>query len=461
MRPLEITLLIFVLFGLIRPFLPRTRLFDWLILATIPINLLHLLLEGYRWQMIPAYGLAGVLSVMAIGRPHSNPSSKRGWQIVGTLLGLILLLIASALPYLLPVPQPLPPTGSYAIGTFNIYRIDENRREIYSDAPNAKRELLIQIWYPAAVDADDEPAPYLYNPDIFGPALANFFELPSFMFNHVNLARVTAVADAPLAAGDEPFPVILFSHGLNGFRGQNTSSIQELASHGYVVATVDHTYGNVVSVFPDGRSIYRSDDLFSEEGDPPHTANQLVRVWAQDLAFVLDEVTQMNDAGEVFDGRLDLSHVGVFGHSTGGGATVEFCVRDGRCTAGLGLDSWLLPVSESIGDKPPSQPFMFISSPLWIGEENAALGQQIFQNLPHSGYTLAIAGAEHFDFTDLPLFSPLTHQLGLTGTIDGELMTEILNRYTLAFFDKTLRGQDDVILTDSLYDEVTLVGNGR
>ena len=464
MRFLEVVLLLLILVGVLRPFLPHHRLFNWVVLTAVPLTLLHWLLEGYRWQMIPAYGLLLWLSLMAIGRLRADnqPTKKRGWQITGVLAGLLIFAIAAALPYLLPVPQPLPPSGPYAIGTFSFYRVDSNRREIYSDDPNTQRELLMQIWYPASPNPDDERAAYMANSNIFGPALADFFSLPSFMFNHLNLPQTSAFADAPLAVGDETYPVILFSHGLNGFRGQGTTMVQELASHGYVVATVDHTYGNVVSVFPDGRSVFRSPDLFDEMGDPPHTGQTLVQVWAQDLAFMLDELTLLNEGVEGgLNGRLELSHVGVFGHSTGGGATVTFCQQDARCTAGLGLDAWLIPTPDNVESNPPNQPFMFISTPAWISEENTARGQQIFAALPNQATLVTIAGADHYDFSDLPLFSPLTHQLGLTGTIDGALMVEILNRYVLAFFDSTLRGRPSDLLVASPYTEVEVVGNGR
>ena len=461
---LEVVLLLLVLVGVLRPFLPHHRLFNWVVLTAVPLTLLHWLLEGYRWQMIPTYGLVLLLSLMAIGRLRTNSRliKKRGWQIVGMLTGLIIFTVATALPYLLPVPQPAPPTGPHAIGTFNLYRLDNSRREIYSDDPNAQRELLMQIWYPAAPNPDDERAAYMDNSDIFGPALADFFSLPSFMFDHLNLAQTSAFADAPLTAGDEAYPVILFSHGLNGFRGQATTMVQELASHGYVVATVDHTYGNVVSVFPDGRSLFRSPDLFSEEGDPPRTGQTLVQVWAQDLAFMLDELTRLNEeVGGRLNGRLDLSRVGVFGHSTGGGATVTFCQQDIRCTAGLGLDSWLIPAPADIETRPPTQPFMFINTPAWISAENTVRGRRIFEAIPNQVTLVTIEGADHYDFSDLPLFSPLTHQLGLTGTIDGTLMTEIQNRYVLAFFDNALRGRESDLLNSSPYDEVEVVDNGR
>ena len=104
---------------------------------------------------------------------------------------------------------------------------------------------------------------------------------------------------------------------------------------------------------------------------------------------------------------------------------------------------------------------MFINTPTWISERNRARGRQIFEAMPNQTRLVTIAGADHYDFSDLPLFSPLTHQLGLTGTIDGQLMTEILNRTVLAFFDSTLRGQASDLLLALPYDEVEVVANGR
>ncbi|MCB9006502.1 MAG: hypothetical protein H6656_03860 [Ardenticatenaceae bacterium] len=75
----------------------------------------------------------------------------------------------------------------------------------------------------------------------------------------------------------------------------------------------------------------------------------MVQVWAGDIAFLLDEMAEWNqETGHLLNGRFNLNRVGVFGHSTGGGAMMEFCLQDGRCQAGVGLDSWLLPVSSHL-----------------------------------------------------------------------------------------------------------------
>ncbi|MCA9924488.1 MAG: hypothetical protein KC421_19060, partial [Anaerolineales bacterium] len=158
-----------------------------------------------------------------------------------------------------------------------------------------------------------------------------------------------------------------------------------------------------------------------------------------------------------FNGRLDLSRVGVFGHSTGGAATIEFCTKDGRCDAGVALDSWVLPVSDNVLTDGPTQPFMFINTPRWLGERNASQGMRIFESLPNDAYNLTLAGTQHYDFTDLVLFSPMTPQLGLSGTINSQYSLSIQNRYILAFFNKYVKMMDEPLLQNSSpYPEVQI-----
>ncbi|MEM7331680.1 MAG: hypothetical protein AAF490_06290, partial [Chloroflexota bacterium] len=186
-------------------------------------------------------------------------------------------------------------------------------------------------------------------------------------------------------------------------------------------------------------------------------ANELINVWAADIAFLLDEMTDWHESEGLFNGRLDTANVGVFGHSTGGGTTVEFCLIDTRCTAGIGLDSWVLPVTESLLADGPTQPFMFISTPIWLGEENQARGLEIYNRLSNDGYNLAVSDTGHYDFTDLVMLSPLTPQLGLSGTIDSHYSIGIQNEYIVAFFDQYLKGVDrsDVLERPSPYPELT------
>ncbi len=447
----------------------RPRWVDFLPATAVLFLIIQLLVEGYRWQMLPAYLLVVALFLLTLPRLRSpSPREKKGsgWVIAGSLLGLLLWLVALALPVLLPVPQLPDVTGSFAIGTQTFHLTDESRDEIYTDDPGDKREIMMQVWYPAEADAEGETAVYLDDLDVVGAVLAERLDLPAFLLDHVNLVDVGAQNDVPVLAADAPYPVLVFSHGLRGFRGQNTTMARELVSHGFVVVTIDHTYGNVISVFPDGRVAFYTPEVLSGDGQPPRTSNTLVNVWADDIGFALDQLAAWNEAeGSDFASRLDLSKIGAFGHSTGGGTTVEFCGRDERCQAGVGLDPWLTPVSEDIMTAGLSQPFLFLRADQWIADdsgENFAIARTLLAGLEETGYLATIAGADHFDFSDLPLFSPLTPQLGLSSTMDSEYVVEMMTQMTAAFFRQELNGEgENLVFGAMVYPEMSLVGNGR
>ncbi len=438
----------------------------WLIIFPI-LNVLfivvHLLIEGYRWQMIPGYGLTAVFLLLGIRwRRTTTPLPRLAW--LGGLLGLLIWLVAIAMPMAMPVPRLPEPTGPYAIGTFTTFLVDTTRPETYTEDPNDNRELVVQVWYPAANRAG-KPAQYMPDLDVAGPVIAEQFDLPAFLLNHINLTDLDVWLDVTPAENGTPFPVIIFSHGLTGIRMQNTVMVRELVSHGFIVAAIDHSYANALTIFPDGRVfVYDPSRIFPSGQSNPVEGNPLVQVWASDIAFLLDEMAVWNrEAGHLLNGRFDLNHVGIFGHSTGGGATVEFCLQDARCQAGVGLDSWLLPVSENLLAQGLHQPFMFISSPRWLGQNNRALGNRLFNDLSQDGYALTVANTEHYDFTDLPLLTPLSPQLGLSGSINSSDSLRIQNEYLLAFFNQYLKGEPSALLMTkpSPYPELTIERNLR
>ena len=463
-------MLVAILLVLVWPLLPWRwpRWLDFLPGTAVILLIIQFVVEGYRWQMLPAYALVVVLFLVTLPRLRSSQSGEKkwsGWAIVGSVLGLLVWLVALALPYFLPVPQLPDVTGPYAIGTQTFHLIDESRDEIYTDDPADKREIMMQVWYPAEPDAQGETAVYLEALDVMGPALAERLNLPSFLLDHINLTQLNALKDVDVAT-DAPYPLLLFSHGLQGMRAQNTAMVRELVSHGFVVATIDHTYGNVLTVFPDGRAVFYNPEVLSETGNPPRTNNQLVKVWADDIGYTLDQLTVWNDEiGGDFYGRLDLSKIGVFGHSTGGGAAVEFCGRDARCQAGVGLDAWVVPVSDDIVTAGLAQPFLFLRADLWGFDdftENHTVAETLFADLNETGYLATINGANHYDFTDIPLFSPLTPQLNLSSDMDSDYTVEMMNAMTSAFFRQELQGAgDDLVMGAMVYPEMEMVGNGR
>jgi alpha-beta hydrolase superfamily lysophospholipase len=89
--------------------------------------------------------------------------------------------------------------------------------------------------------------------DVVAPALARLFHLPRFAFGHFKYISSNAIPFAPVAADQASRPVLLFLHGFSGIRQQNTFQVEELVSHGYIVAAIDQPYAAASVAFPDGR----------------------------------------------------------------------------------------------------------------------------------------------------------------------------------------------------------------
>ena len=242
MRLIEITLPVLLAIYLIWPH-PRPQLIRWLPSLALIFTFIHLGVEGYRWQMIPLYVLTFLLAIISLIKINSAAD----WKPIASYLTLILLALSTAVPTLLPIPKIPTPSGPYKIGTSIFEMTDSARKEIYSGKDEARR-FMIQVWYPAEVKDSDVRAPWMSNAEIYAPAIATYINLPSYFLNHLALVEIPAYIDAEVAASESGFPVILFSHGWNGFNAQNTGQALELASRGYVVVGIQHTYGAVIAL---------------------------------------------------------------------------------------------------------------------------------------------------------------------------------------------------------------------
>jgi pimeloyl-ACP methyl ester carboxylesterase len=169
-----------------------------------------------------------------------------------------------------------------------------------------------------------------------------------------------------------------------------------------------------------------------------------VNQWSGDLAYTLGFLRKENaDDTSPFYRALDLSRLGVYGHSTGGGAAIEFCGRDIRCKAVLGMDPFMRPVSPKVLENGLTQPAFFMFSQRWaddVDSRNNELFHKFVLHVLRSLGVISIEGTAHYDFSDLPLLSPLAPTLGLKGPISGRRVTAIVNDYLLTFFDYTLKG---------------------
>jgi hypothetical protein len=386
--------------------------------------------------MIPVYVLTFLLTII---------SFVVDWKSLASYLTFGLLLLVTLIPILLPVPQIPTPSGDYQVGTKIFELNDTSRKELFS-GKDETRKFMIQVWYPADVKDSDEQAPWMENAEIFAPTIATYIDMPSYFLNHLALVNIPAYKDSVVAISNEKFPIILFSHGWNGFNAQNAGQALELASRGFVVIGIQHTYGAVVTVFPDGTIAPNNPNALPEDAEDPdyeEKANVLVSQWAGDMAYVLDQLEGAeNEAGDFFSQSIDLNRVGVYGHSTGGGAAIEFCANDSRCKSVLGMDPFMRPVSAEIIANGISQPTFFMFCQAWTDlteSKNNNLFNSFYPNASEGLGVITIAGTRHYDFSDLPLLSPIAPQLGLKGPLNGERVTEIVNSYLIDFFELTLK----------------------
>jgi dienelactone hydrolase len=265
---------------------------------------------------------------------------------------------------------------------------------------------------------------------------------------HLNLVNTHGLIEALPVSENKAYPLLLFSHGLSGLRMQNTAQFEELASHGYVVATVDHTYDSVITIMPDGRAIlHHGQTVMPEEVSMILSGRQLVGVRIQDIATALAFLEDKNrDPDSFLHDRIDLDKVGVMGHSTGGATAIEFCAQSTHCQAVLVQDGWVEPLSEETLGQSLRQPSIFLSTNEWLGSDNKSIGEMFIDRQDQDSYQVTIEEMGHNNFTDIPLLTPIAAQIGLGGQINGARGIRILNDYSLAFFNRYLQESDSLIL---------------
>lgn len=459
MRPLEIILPVLCAISLLwQLFTPnRPPLLKLLPGLAILLTALHISLEKPRWQMFPLYAL--ILLIFLLTLPDLWKSRTRletrpgGWSRAGLILGLILLAVSASLPALLPIPAVPAPHGPYPVGTLTAELTDLSRKELYSGRDEPRR-FLIQIWYPAQPPpAGAQPAAWMPEARLVAPAIADYLELPHFFLDHLALAKTSSYENLPANLSGAPYPLLIFSHGWNGFRQQSTFLMQELASQGYVVVALEHPYGARLTVFPDGTQAPNNPQALPPSSSLPQdeyeaTGRILVNQWVGDMRYALDQLEAWNqqDPHQRLTGLLALDRLGVFGHSTGGGAAIQFCESDIRCQAGLTLDAFMRPVSLAVLQQGTRQPFFYLFSELWPFERNTELFNTYLAHSNPESHIVTLLGADHYDFSDLPALTPLASQMGLKGPINGPRVQRIIQEYVVAYFNQALKGQPSPLL---------------
>ena len=399
------------------------------------IGIVHGVLEGVRWSLLPLYGVI-VLGVLMSQREN------RSRITAGGMAGM--LLLSAALAGIFPVGRMAMPTGRYSIGTVSFDRIDKEREEAYTEVVGDVRKIKIQLWYPAETVEGFNRVPWLVEGRPVARALAKEMKLPIFALDQTALVKSHAYDSAPISTDQLAYPVVIISHGWTGFRNLHSDLAEELASVGMIVIGIDHSYGSQITIFDNGETVYNLPTALPKRAETPDFlsyAQRLVSTYAGDILFVLNELEdyQAGALGPNFAGKFDVARIGILGHSTGGGAGVEVALKDPRVKAVMGMDAWVEPIQKSLLEKGLDIPALFLRSEQWENGENDAVLLPLLEESVGAITLLQIDGTYHLDFSMAYMYSPLTSVLGITGPLNPKESGMIQRELVRIFFERQLQ----------------------
>jgi pimeloyl-ACP methyl ester carboxylesterase len=391
-----------------------------------------------------------------------------GALAIAVLIGFLWLEHRSAVT--LPTP-----TGHFPVGRLIRDWVDPAALDTLAPVPGTKRELLVWIWYPAAAARSAVADDYL-PVALRAPASASGGANPwTQLTRDVSRVHGHSVRDAALSPEQRSYPVLIMRAGASASVLDYSTLAEDLASHGYVVVGFDAPYRTWQVVFPDGRVADRTAQnnpeqcVVPDRGEMERCVSRVTTAWTDDIGFVLDRLARLNasDSSGRFAGRLDLTRVGVFGHSLGGAVAAEFCHRDSRCTAGVDIDG--APHGDVLRGG-LTQPFMFLLSD--HSRENDPASREIMRDIrsiydrspPDRRLLVAIRGAFHYTFSDdgaLLKSSLVRAALHVFGKLrmDGRRQLAVTAYCLRTFFDHNLkqRGRSAPDISFPFYPEVDVL----
>ncbi|MBN6056630.1 alpha/beta hydrolase [Nonomuraea sp. RK-328] len=339
-----------------------------------------------------------------------------------------------------PVTLPAP-TGPHPVGTTALYLKDASRPDPWNLDVQA-RELKVTLWYPTG-QRDGQRAPYMTPKE--SELVMKGLRVTGVPYDTLSRTRTNAVKDAEPAG--RRLPLVVLSPGFTKPVSTLTSLAEDLASRGYVVAGIDHTYENYATSFPGGRV---AECLACDSDTDPGFGTGVVQVRAADVSFVLDQLTTEWDGSDL----IDRSRIAMAGQSIGGAGAVAAMLKDSRVRAGIDMDGTTYARIPRSG---LPRPFMFMGSPQHAtgGRDNS--WDRDWKLLTGWKRWLVLTGAEHQSFTDGPLLAGVLGVKPVPGVLAGARSAELTRTYVAAFLDRHLRSKRQPLLDSPSprYPEVT------
>lgn len=330
-------------------------------------------------------------------------------------------------------------TGPFCAGTTKMPLLDSSRKETLSpESDPGSRELMLHIWYPTDTTTRGEFAEYMDSKSldwmINAFYLGKIFDLPTDANNNI---RPHGLVNAPIATAQKNYPVLLFSPGLFYISSSYTAFFEMLASHGYIVVAINHPYISGLTVFPDGHMI-----------KPPPSSLEIGQmidenfsVLIDDTSFVLDHLENIASTNPTspISQYLDLTRLGMFGHSLGGALALQMC-QDQRVDACINIDGVPRGDVVQMGMGKP----IFLLRSVMVTNDN--LFNDFWNVVTGDAYSVRIIGTGHNAYSDvgimlnffLPTLSPTT--LGL-GVLKAQRTIEIVNSLQVDFFNAYVKNE--------------------
>lgn len=321
------------------------------------------------------------------------------------------------------------PTGPYAVGVNNLHLVDVHRQDPW--VPSAgPRQLMVSMFYPAQAGTG-RPAPYMTTAEA-----QDFLAMEgvSSLVPAAELADVRTYAYTDARPEQGRYPLVLLSPGFTLPRETLTGLATDLASRGYIVALVDHTYEDSGTTFPDGQTLTCSICGADQPSDPAVIADSR----AKDLSFVIDELTGHDPAWQ-YARMIDAKRIGIAGHSLGGDAAATTMAADPRVRAGVNMDGtfWEPAPADGVGRRP----FLLLGNPTDHSVSSPDTSwDAAWTNLDGWKRWLTVTGTVHTNFTDVPL---LATEAGIPTPgmqISALRALQLTRTYVAAFFDLQLKG---------------------
>ena len=325
-----------------------------------------------------------------------------------------------------------------------------------------KERSLFRLFYPTASTAESI-TPWISDPD-YVEKLVERANTPCFswLIRRLFSGRFLPAslnADLRLPSDSSRYPIIIFSHGLGLGRMAYCNVCMDIASHGAVVASVEHSDQSACATYyfektsenlevPQKKWI---EFLSVKDKDPNEheVRNRQVHIRADECSKVLDHLQELNDGAlqnincgvdlTQFKDTLDLDRCAIVGHSFGGGTAVAAVAKDKRYKVAVAFDPWMYPLDNNLYRNVPSIPLLLVNAEYDQWPANVVGMRKLdvdTLNVSAERKTVTLKGAVHMTQTDILMFigwNWLTKRLHMFGDRDPADLSKLSNRLMTAF----------------------------